>query len=126
MAHFAKLTAEGNKVLQVLTIRDEDILNGDGVKDGAVGQQHFEKYHDWPANLWIETSKDGSMRGNYAAIGFNWDATNQIFYSDSPYPSWTLNTTTGLWDPPSTRPDDGKTYYWDEVGGSWEIFPDYG
>jgi len=125
MAHFAKLTVEENKVLQVLTIRDEDILNSEGVKDEAVAQQHLEKYHNWPANLWIETAKDDSMRGNYARIGSNWDAINQIFYSDSPHSSWTLNTTNGKWEPPSPRPDDGAEYYWDETARSWQTLPNH-
>ena len=120
MAHFAKLTVEGNKVLQVITIRDEDILNSDGVKDESIGQQHLEKHHDWPANLWIETSKDRSARGNYAGIGYNWDATNQIFYKDSPFSDWTLNTTNGQWESPVPYPDDGQSYYWD---GSWKLNP---
>ena len=123
MAHFAKLTVEGNKVLQVLAIRDEDILNGDGVKDEAVGQQHLEKHHDWPANLWIETSKDGSTRGKYAGIGFNWDATNQIFYEDKAFSDWILNTTNGKWEAPLPYPDDGQTYHWNQVSGSWQLSP---
>jgi len=125
MAHFAKLTVGGNKVLQVITIRDEDILNNDGVKDEAVGQQYLEKHNDWPANLWVETSKDGSTRGNYAGIGYNWDATNQIFYIDQPYPSWTLNTTTAKWESPSPKPDEAGNYYWDEVAGSWQTLPNH-
>ena len=36
------------------------------------------------------------------------------FYSQQPYASWTLNTTTYLWEPPITYPTDGKSYDWNE------------
>ena len=41
MAHFAKLGANG-KVIQVLTMDNDKMLNADGVEDETVGQQWLE------------------------------------------------------------------------------------
>jgi hypothetical protein len=41
MAHFAKLGANG-KVIQVLTMDNDKMLNADGNEDEAVGQQWLE------------------------------------------------------------------------------------
>jgi hypothetical protein len=79
MAHFAKIT-EDNKVLQVLTVNNSDILNAEGIENEAVGQQYLEKHNNWPSHLWIQTSyntyenqhRNGGtpFRGNYAGIGY--------------------------------------------------------
>ena len=39
MAHFAKIGANG-KVIQVLTLNNGDMLNGDNVEDERVGQEY--------------------------------------------------------------------------------------
>ena len=140
MAHFAKID-EQNRVLQVLTLDNKDMLNGDGVETESVGQQYLETHNNWPANMWIQTSyytvknqhvKGGTpLRGNYAAIGDIWDPTDEIFWSPQPYASWTKNLTTAMWDPPLSIPDmtqeqqdDPSNLYkheWDEDTQSWSF-----
>ena len=99
MAHFAKLGANG-KVIQVLTMDNDKMLNADGVEDETVGQQWLETHNNWPAQMWIQTSYNTSsnthssgdnskaFRGNYAGIGYTWDEDNQIFWPKSPFASW--------------------------------------
>ena len=111
MAHFAKLGANG-KVIQVLTMDNDKMLNADGVEDEAVGQQWLERHNNWPAQMWIQTSYNTSQnkhssgddskafRGNYAGIGFEWDEDNQIFWSKKPYASWVKNTADASWHSP--------------------------
>jgi len=139
MAHFAKIEAEGNKVLTVLAVDNKDLLNADGVEDETVGQAYLEKYNNWPAHLWIQTSynttggvhKDGGtpLRGNYAGIGYIWDEDNNLFYPQKPYASWVLNTTTATWHSPiGDAPDDltdeekaaNTSYVWNEGTGAWD------
>ena len=43
-----------------------------------------------------------------------YDSTNDAFHKSQPFASWTLNTTSFIWEPPVAAPDDGKKYYWDE------------
>ena len=109
MAHFAKLGAN-SKVIQVLTLNNEDMLNADGVEDESVGQQYLEQHNNWPAQMWIQTSYNTTsnthrlggtpLRGNYAGIGYEWDEDNQIFWPKKPYASWVKNTTTAQWQSP--------------------------
>jgi len=138
MAHFAKL-GSNSKVIQVLTLNNGDMLNGDGVEDETVGQQYLERHNNWPAQMWIQTSyntsggkhKDGGtpLRGNYAGIGYIWDEDNNLFYPKSPYPSWVLNTSEARWQSPiGDAPDDltdeekaARTHYvWNEDAKSWD------
>ena len=140
MAHFAKLGANG-KVIQVLTMDNDKMLNADGVEDETVGQQWLERHNNWPAQMWIQTSYNTSQnkhssgddskafRGNYAGIGFEWDEDNQIFWSKKPYASWVKNTTTATWkspigDAPALTEEEiaaNKYYIWNEEGQSWDL-----
>jgi hypothetical protein len=145
MAHFAKL-GSNNKVIQVLTLDNKDMLNADGVEDESVGQQYLEKHNNWSAQMWIQTSyntiankhlsgdNSKAFRGNYAGIGFEWDEENQIFWSKQPYPSWTKNISTASWEAPITKPslteeqtsqNEAEThtwvYTWNEDNQSWDI-----
>ena len=138
MAHFAKL-GSNSKVIQVLTLDNKDMLNGDGVEDETVGQQYLERHNNWPAQMWIQTSYNTSggthtlggtpLRGNYAGIGHIWDEDNNLFYGKKPYASWVLNTTTASWHSPiGDAPDDltdeekaANTHYvWNEGTGAWD------
>lgn len=109
------------------------------VLDGVVVQvivaepEFFETFVDSSPGEWIQTSystyggvhKNGGtpLRGNYAGIGYIYDRQNDVFYAPKPYPSWTLNQTTWLWEAPTPMPTDGKKYTWDEATVSWVEVP---
>ena len=141
MAHFAKL-GNNNKIIQVLTLNNGDMLNGDGVEDESVGQQYLERHNNWPAAMWIQTSyntfsnihRNGgtAFRGNYAGKGFEWDEANQIFWPQQPYPSWVKHIASASWkspigDEPSLTaeqiadPINTYQYQWNESGQSWDL-----
>ena len=144
MAHFAKLGANG-KVIQVLTMDNDKMLNADGVEDETVGQQWLETHNNWPAQMWIQTSyntygnqhKNGGtpLRGNYAGIGYIWDEDDQIFWPKKPYASWVKNIATASWkspvgDAPALTADQTSqneagthmwSYVWNESGQSWDL-----
>ena len=139
MSHFAKIGLN-SKVIGVHAVNDSDVTNAHGVEDEEIGRQFLERIHGWP--IWIQTSyntrggkhyTDGSpsadqtkaLRKNYASIGYTWDEDKDMFYSKQPYTSWTLNLTTGEWDPPTPYPEtetDGKkdSYDWNELTVSWD------
>ena len=148
MAHFAKIEANGNRVLTVLTVTNKDVLNSDGVEEESVGQQYLEKHHNWPANKWIQTSyntrenkyydnatneisadQSKAFRGNHAHIGGEWDEANQIFWPQKPYPSWVKDTSDAQWhspkgDAPVVTEEQGNQYYlWNEPNSSWDLTP---
>lgn len=62
------------------------------------------------------------FRYNYPGPGwhFNLDfGPDGAFIPPQPYPSWTLNGDTALWDPPVPMPQDGDFYRWDEDTLAW-------
>jgi len=109
MSHFAKVL--DNKVTQVIVAEPE----------------FFDTFVDTTPGTWIQTSyntygnqhPNGTpLRGNYAGIGYNYDVTNDVFYAPQPYPSWTLNKSTWLWESPIPKPTNGQ-YNWDEETKNW-------
>lgn len=110
MSHFAKVL--DGKVTQVIVAEPE----------------FFETFVDSSPGQWIQTSynthgnqhpEGRPLRGNFAGIGYTYDAQNDVFYAPQPYPSWTLNQSNWLWEPPTPMPQDGKMYRWDEATTSW-------
>ncbi len=111
MSHFAKVT--DGKVTQVIVAE----------------QEFFDTFVDSSPGTWLQTSynthgnqhpEDRPLRGNYAGIGYTYDSVNDVFYAPQPYPSWTLNNTTWLWEAPVAMPTDGKMYKWNESITNWE------
>lgn len=120
MSHFAKVC--DGKVVQVI----------------VAGLEFFDTFVDTSPGTWLQTSyntrgnihygengePDGgvALRGNYAGVGYIYDAKNDVFYAPRPYDSWILSETTWLWAAPVAMPDDGKAYVWDETTTSWKEF----
>ena len=110
MSHFAKV--EGGIVTEVLVI-EQDVID-----TGMFGDP----------SLWVQTSynthggqhpEGRSLRKNYAGVGYTYDDERDAFIPPQPFPSWSLNEDTCLWDPPTPYPDDGKPYAWDEATLVW-------
>jgi hypothetical protein len=97
----------------------------------------FDTFVDSSPGQWIQTSYNTrgnvhyapnsnepsggeALRGNYAGIGYTYDAVNDVFYPPKPYASWILSETTWLWEAPVPYPDDGKIYIWDEETTNWK------
>jgi hypothetical protein len=112
MAHYAKVN---NGIVEKVIVAEVDFFN---------------TFVDSSPGTWLQTSynthgnqhKLGGtpLRGNYAGIGFTYDATHDVFYAPQPFPSWTLNESTWLWEAPVAYPTDGKLYKWDESITNWK------
>ena len=68
---------------------------------------------------WKQTSYNGTMRKNYAGIGYTYDPDRDAFIPPQPYASWTLEEQTCQWDAPVPMPIDDKRYAWDEQTFQW-------
>jgi hypothetical protein len=110
MSHFAKVC--DGRVTQVIVAEKE----------------FFDTFVDLSPGTWLQTSynthgnqhpEGRPLRGNYASIGYTYDATNDVFYAPQPFPSWILNNATWLWEAPVAMPTDGKKYKWDEATTNW-------
>ena len=126
MAHFAQIDYE-NKVLHVSVVRNEDILDGNGNESEEVGIQFLKSVHGHLTN-WLQTSYNNNFRFRYAGIGMIYDNQHDVFLSPQPYPSWTLNTETYLWEPSVSEPelteeqrDGGSSYEWNEETQEWKL-----
>lgn len=115
--YFAQLDKNG-VVLQVIVVNVTDTLNH-GVEDEQTGI-NFCKWLLGADTRWVQTSADGSLRKNYAAIGGRYDEDLDVFVEPQPLSSWVLNKDTVKWEAPVPRPDDGLIYRWDEDTTSWK------
>ena len=128
MAHFALLD-ENNIVTFVTVGRDED----DGKEaelSARTGQTYKQTSYNTRGGVYYLPNSNTpgpdqskALRKNYAGLGYTYDNVIDGFIPPKPYPSWLLNTTTGLWDPPIPYPTDGKSYEWDEATQSWVEVP---
>jgi len=115
MKHFAQLNEE-NLVTQVIVVANEDTADQDGVENEAIG---IEFCTNLLGGTWKQTSYNANIRKNYAGVGYKYDATLDAFISPQPFASWTLNEETAQWEAPTSYPEDGKRYTWDEETISW-------
>ncbi len=115
MAHFAELD-ETNIVKQVIVVHNNELLV-DGVELEAKGIEFCQSLFD---GTWVQTSYNGNIRKNYAAIGYIYDSIRDAFYAPQPpLPSWILNEDTCVWEAPVAYPTDGKSYDWNEETLTW-------
>ena len=114
MAHFAKLGV-GNIVNRVEVVSNDIAVNEQA---GVDFLNNLYKTRD----IWKQTSYNGNMRKNFAAIGYTYDESRDAFISPQPYPSWVLDEDTCIWKAPVEVPSDDKHYFWDESSKSWNEF----
>ena len=123
MAHYAKV--QQGKVTKVIVAEKEFIDSYVDTEPGKWIQTSYNTYggvhYDRSTNP-PTPSKDQSkaLRKNYAGVTFIYDKKKDAFYEPQPYPSWTLNETTCIWEAPVAYPSDGKIYDWDESSKSWK------
>ena len=89
MSHFAKVV--DGKVTQVIVAEPE----------------FFDTFVDSSPGTWLQTSynthgnqhpEGKPLRGNYAGIGYTYDATHDVFYAPKPSDTAVLNEETWLWE----------------------------
>jgi hypothetical protein len=117
MAHYAFLD-ENNIVTEVIVGKDEG-------EDGIDWEQW---YGDFRGQVCKRTSYNtiGNVhnnggtpyRGNYAGIGYTYQADIDAFVAPKPYASWTLDSN-AKWQPPVAKPTDEKIYSWNEESQAW-------
>jgi hypothetical protein len=115
MAHFAELD-ENNVVLRVIVVHNNELLDENGNESEQKGIDFCVAHY---GGTWIQTSYNGTIRKNYAGIGFIYDPIADVFIAPKPYPSWVLNEATCQWEIPITYPTDGADYVWIEETISW-------
>jgi hypothetical protein len=112
MAHYAFLD-ENNIVTEVITGRNENDL-----VDGVASWEEY--YGNIRGQKCVRTSYNGNIRKQFAGIGFTYNEEADVFVSQSPWESWTLDENFD-WQPPIAMPDipPGGRVLWDEVMQEW-------
>lgn len=120
MGHFAKVE---NGIVKEVIVADQQFIDS-----GVVGHNWIKTSYNTYGNVHYAPSPpnpprtpDGEppLRGNFAQPGYIYDTENDVFYEPKPYPSWTLNTTSWLWEAPIPKPNDGEAHYWIEEEQKW-------
>jgi hypothetical protein len=118
VAHYAYLDAN-DVVTQVIVGKDEG-------EDGVDWEAYYgAKRTSYNTHGGVHANGGTPFRYNYAGIGFKfsdapeWAAQGGAFIPPQPYPSWSLNLDTALWDAPTPMPAEGGPWVWDENALSW-------
>jgi hypothetical protein len=82
MSHWAELDSE-NKVIRVLV----------GDNNDPAGDEGYQWIVDNLGGTWMQTSYSGSIRYNYAGVGYTYDPIDDAFIAPMPcdHPALTLN-----------------------------------
>jgi len=108
MAYFAEID-ENNIVTRVLSVDDSLEHRGQDFLANDLGL----------GGTWIQTSFNGTIRKQFASIGYTYNENADVFVRQQPFPSWTLDENFD-WQPPIPWPED-RDCYWDEATQSWII-----
>jgi len=103
----------------VLWAEGDEIPEGKKVGDVKVAGVLPVEAQEAVYDTWIETKMDGSVRKNYAGVGYHYDEAKDAFIPPKPFNSWVLNDDTCQWEAPVDYPSDGKDYKWDEETTNW-------
>ena len=119
MAHFAELNSS-NEVLRVIVVSNDDV-NANGGDKHADAETFVATIvpHSTGGVAWKQCSYNNNFRKQYAGKGYTYNSSKDIFIANKPYPSWTIDSNDD-WQPPTSKPDDGKLYYWNETDRKWE------
>ena len=115
MAHFAQLD-ENNVVTRVIVVHNNELLDN-GVEREELGIAFCQGLF---GGTWVQTSYHGTIRKNYAGIGYTYDTALDAFVPPKPFPSWVLTPETARWEAPIPMPNDGNFYAWNEETQQWE------
>ena len=106
MSHWAEID-ENNIVTRVLVGNNSEPDEGEAFMNSLGG-------------TWVKTSYNGTIRKNYAGIGYSYDSSRDAFIAPKPFDSWELDEDTCRWEAPVAYPTDGKMYAWNEDNTNWE------
>ena len=110
MAHFAEIDAD-NKVVRVIVADNKEWCENN--LGGTWVQTSYNTFGG------VNNRQGGvALHKNYAGIGYTFDGIG--FAAPKPFPSWTLNKDTYLWEAPVPMPTDGKRYNWNEDTKAWD------
>jgi hypothetical protein len=119
MSHYAKVLTVDNSTkfyVEEVIVADADFI---ATQSGKWVQTSYNTRGNVHYGADGQPDSGTALRGNYAGTGYTYDIVADVFYAPQPFPSWTLNNSTFLWEAPVPYPTDGNQYTWDEATQSW-------
>ena len=117
MAHFAEINGDG-VVIQVIVAEQDFVDTLDGTWIQTSYNTRGGKHYDPDTN---EEDDGTPLRKNFAIIGGSYDSDKDALSPPQPFPSWSLDEDTCLWNPPIDYPDGNDIYYWNETDQQWSV-----
>ena len=126
MAHYAQLGVD-NIVTRVWTVNNIDCMTVGGIEKDEIGQAYLKEHHgdltlvkcSYNTSKGVHVLGGTPFRANYPGVGWYYNSTHDIFHEPRPKDkngndcdSWTLNTKTGMYDPPISYPNAAALVYW--------------
>jgi hypothetical protein len=131
MAHFAIL-GPGNIVQQVLLVSNDIAITEqagiDFLRKTFNNKNLIAVQTSYNTQSGIHVNGGNPLRANYAGVGFQYDQTNDVFYSQRPIDmyglpcnSWTISAPKWTWTSPvpMPTPPDGQYCGWNEALKTW-------
>lgn len=110
MSHFALIE---NGVVSSVIVAEQDFID---IQSGTWLQTSYNTHGG------VHLNGGTPLRKNYASVGMIYDTVRDAFYAPQPYPSWSLNDDSCLWEAPTAMPDGDGFYTWNENTTSWDLF----
>jgi len=117
MKYFAKIGIN-NEVMEVHVVHENELKDSNGVEHESLGIQFLNNLHKY--SNWVQCWKDHSKRKHMAGVGMIYNEDKDAFIPKQNFSSWILNEDTCNWEAPVAKPDDEKTYKWNEETTSWD------
>ena len=114
MTHFAQI--EDSVVTNVI-VAEQDFIDNHTTGTWVQTSYNTRGGKHYAPNSNTEDDRP-PLNKNFAGIGHTY-VDGVGFHGPQPYPSWTLDSDTFLWEPPVANPGDGKNYRWDEDTSAW-------
>ena len=126
MAHYAQLGVD-NIVVKVWTLDNINSMTAGGIEKDEIGQAYLKEHHgdltlvkcSYNTQKGVHVLGGTPFRANYPGVGWYYNSTHDIFHEPRPKDkngndciSWTLNTKTGMYDPPISYPNAAALEYW--------------
>ena len=110
MAHYAFLDANSVVTEIIVGIDETELIEGLDTETW---------YGNFRNQQCVRTSYNGTIRKQFAGIGYTYDHIRDEFVAPQPFKSWTLDENND-WQPPTPKPDGN--YYWNEATQTWLPF----
>ena len=101
MAHFAEIGLD-NVVLRVIVVSNNELLDENHTEREQKGIDFCRSLF---GGTWVQTSYNGTIRKNFAGVGFTYDSARDAFIPPKPFDDWVLNEQACQWEAPAPVPE---------------------